>query len=120
MNEYNKPSSQNQKNNLQDDEIIIKAAELSKDHAGSRLVQKKYEELPQELRDKIFENLKPNIYSLVKDVFGNYVIQKILEFKEEQKDIEIYNSLKNKFLELSTDMYGCRVVQKLLNILTEE
>ena len=59
-------------------EIIEKAADLCKDHNGSGLIQKKYEDFPPDIRIKIFKNLKPQIFTLSKDIFGNYAIQKIL------------------------------------------
>ena len=85
-------------------EIIEKAVEYSKEHSGSRLIQKKYEECSEEERDKIFNKLQPEILSLSKDVFGNYAIQKILDFKDYEKNRIIFNSLKEKFYDLSLHM----------------
>ena len=50
------------------EEVIENAIILSKDHSGSRLVQKKYEEGDEEVRTKIFEKLKPEILNLSKDI----------------------------------------------------
>ena len=102
------------------EEIINKAVELSKDHSGSRLVQKKYEEGTQEDKDKIFEKLKPEILPLSKDVFGNYAIQKVLETKDPAKNKIILDALKTKIYDLSLHMYGCRVIQQLLNVIDEK
>ena len=73
------PVSKKDIDNKNLDEIIEKAVEYSKDHSGSRQVQKKYDEGNEEVRNKIFEKLKPEILNLSKDIFGNYAIQKILE-----------------------------------------
>ena len=101
----------NEPNNVE--EIIEKAVQLSKDHSGSRLVQKTYEEGNKDVKDKIFEKFKPEILSLSKDIFGNYAIQKVLESKDGEKDEEknnfIMESLKGKIYDLSIHMYGCRV-----------
>ena len=51
------------------DDIIEKAVILSKDHSGSRLVQRKYEEGNEEIRNRIFEKFKPEILNLSKDIF---------------------------------------------------
>lgn len=42
-------------------DFLEKVVTLSKDHSGSRLVQKKYEESSQEDRDKIFEKIQTDI-----------------------------------------------------------
>ena len=102
------------------EEIIEKAVTLSKDHSGSRLVQKKYEEGNEEVRNKIFEKLKPEILNLSKDIFGNYAIQKVLEFKDGEKNNYIMESLKGKIFELSVHMYGCRVMQQLISVIDEK
>ena len=52
------PLQNNKKENQNDlslDEIIEKADQLSKEHAGSRLIQQKYEECSPEDKDRIFE-----------------------------------------------------------------
>jgi pumilio RNA-binding family len=102
------------------DDIIDKVVEYSKDHSGSRLIQKKYQEVNNETRDKIFERLKPEILNLTKDVFGNYVIQKVLQTKDSDKNKYIMESLKGNIYELSTHMYGCRVIQTLLEEIEDE
>ena len=107
----------NEYKNIED--IIEKAVVLSKDHSGSRLVQRKYEEGNQEIRNKIFEKFKPEILNLSKDIFGNYAIQKVLEFKDKEKNNFIMESLKGKIYELSLHMYGCRVMQQLISVIDE-
>ncbi|MCQ2820300.1 MAG: hypothetical protein MJ252_23790 [archaeon] len=101
------------------EEIIEKAVELSKDHSGSRLVQKKYEEGTEEIREQIFAKFKPEILTLSKDIFGNYAIQKVLEFKNQERNNFIMESLKGKIYDLSLHMYGCRVIQQLISVIDE-
>ena len=48
-------------------EIIEKAADLFKDHNWSKLIQKKYEGFPPNIRIKIFKNLKPQIFTISKE-----------------------------------------------------
>ena len=112
----------NEPNNVE--EIIEKAVQLSKDHSGSRLVQKTYEEGNKDIKDKIFEKFKPEILTLSKDIFGNYAIQKVLESKDGEKDEEknnfIMESLKGKIYDLSIHMYGCRVIQQLICAINEK
>jgi len=102
------------------DEIIEKAVILSKDHSGSRLVQRKYEEGDNDVKNRIFEKFKPEILNLSKDIFGNYAIQKVLESKDKEKNNFIMESLKGKIYELSLHMYGCRVMQQLISVIDEK
>ena len=108
----------NEYKNIED--IIERAVELSKDHTCSRLVQRKYEEGGEAIRNKIFEKFKPEIINLSKDIFGNYAIQKVLEFKDDEKNNFIMESFKGKIYELSMHMYGCRVMQQLINVIDEK
>jgi len=105
----------NEYKNIED--IIEKAVVLSKDHSGSRLVQKKYEEGDNDIKDRIFEKFKPEILNLSKDIFGNYAIQKVLESKDKEKNDFIMEALKGKIYELSLHMYGCRVMQQLIIVI---
>ena len=102
------------------EEIIEKAVDLSKDHSGSRLVQRKYEEGNEEIKNKIFEKFKPEILNLSRDIFGNYAVQKVLEFKDPEKNNFIMESFKGKIYELSLHMYGCRVMQQLISVIDEK
>ena len=102
------------------EELLEKALELSKDHNGSRLVQKKYEEGNAFFRAQIFERLRKNILELAQDVFGNYVVQKILQGGEREKVLEIFRSLEGKIYDMSVHMYGCRVVQEMIGVVGKE
>ena len=102
------------------EEIIQKAVALSKDHSGSRLIQKKYEEGDDDVKNRIFEKFKPDILNLSKDIFGNYAIQKVLESKDKEKNNYIMEALKGKIYELSLHMYGCRVMQQLIAVIDEK
>ena len=102
------------------EEIIQKAVALSKDHSGSRLIQKKYEEGDSDVKNRIFEKFKPDILNLSKDIFGNYAIQKVLESKDKEKNNYIMEALKGKIYELSLHMYGCRVMQQLISVIDEK
>ena len=80
------------------DELLKNLIDLCRDHNGSRVVQKKYEEGSDDDKSQIFNKLFEYIAMLSKDQFGNYVIQKL-------------------FHELTLDTYGCRVVQKAIDVL---
>jgi pumilio RNA-binding family len=109
-------------------ELLINMVEYCKDHSGSRMVQKKYEEANEDEKGLMLETLLPFIYPLSKDVFGNYVIQKILDCTAHsnnptiasQRLYFIMKRLEGYFYELSLHMYGCRVIQKALEVVDIE
>ena len=82
--------------------ILLNIIELSSDHSGSRLVQKKYEDSSDEEKQQMFEKIYPEIYNLTKDVFGNYVIQKILEFSNGDIKKIIAKQLEARIYELTS------------------
>jgi pumilio RNA-binding family len=101
--------------------LLLNAVDYCKDHSGSRIVQRKFEEGSEEDKDKILDVLLPHLYTLTKDVFGNYVIQKILEHSHlsKRKNL-IFKQLEGNIHELSMHMYGCRVIQKAVEIIDLE
>lgn len=101
------------------DDLLPNLVEFCKDHSGSRLVQKRFEEGTDDERNKIFVKLEEEILSLAKDVFGNYVIQKILDFCDVNQKRMIIKKMKGKVHELTMHMYGCRVIQKAIDIAEE-
>jgi transcriptional regulator CtsR len=101
-------------------EMLETIADLSKDHSGSRLVQKKYEDANEEDRNQMFVRLSEDIYILTKDVFGNYVIQKLIEHSNNEKRKIIFSHLEGHIHELTLHMYGCRVIQKLIEYADDE
>lgn len=99
-------------------EVLFNILDYCKDHSGSRIVQRKFEEGSEEDKDKIVDILLPNIYTLSKDVFGNYVIQKIFEQSScSPRKSLIMQKFRGKIYELSLHMYGCRVIQKALEVI---
>jgi transcriptional regulator CtsR len=101
-------------------ELLLHLIDLCKDHNGSRLVQKKYEEGSEEERSLIFDKLFPCIASLSKDQFGNYVIQKLFECSDNKKRKMMIAQLEGIVFELTLDTYGCRVVQKAIDVIEIE
>lgn len=100
------------------EEILDNAISFSKDHSGSRLIQKKFEDGSEQEREKIFSKIQPELLNLCRDVFGNYVIQKILDHSRENVERKsiIVRALSGKFYDLTLHMYGCRVIQKFIEV----
>lgn len=100
-------------------EIQGAAYMFAKDQFGSRFIQRQLEDenIPQEDKNNLFNELVPYLPALCKDVFGNYVIQKLLEIKvgtKEQHNLIYTTAVKGNMFELAKHMYGCRVIQKLV------
>ena len=71
------------------------------------------------IRNIIFDNLEPEIYTLSKKVKGNTIVQSFIE-KTPNKSINVFNKIKDHIYELSMDDHGTYVVQKLIKNIQEE
>ena len=99
------------------DDVYAGIPDICKDHAGSKVFQKIFEEESNPLqKQKIIEKLLPEVYNLSKDVFGNYVIQHLLDIVSTENKKKIILELYNKIKELTLHMYGCRVIQKGIEV----
>ncbi len=101
-------------------DLLENSSDFCKDHSGSRLVQKRFEDGSEEEKDEILAFLLPNFINLAKDVFGNYVIQKILEHSRGTKRKDFIMQMRGNINSLALHMYGCRVVQKSLEIVDQQ
>ncbi|EJT50837.1 RNA binding protein Pumilio [Trichosporon asahii var. asahii CBS 2479] len=88
--------------------------EFASDQHGSRFIQNKLETASPEERQKVFEEILPNAFSLMTDVFGNYVIQKLFEHGDAAQKAALIKKMEGQALFLSNHMYGCRVMQTAL------
>lgn len=95
-------------------EIYGSICEFASDQHGSRFIQNKLETATPEERQKVFEEILPNAFSLMTDVFGNYVIQKLFEHGDPAQKAALIKKMENQALFLSNHMYGCRVMQTAL------
>ena len=98
------------------DDIYNSIPDICKDHTGSKLFQKVYEEGTAEQQQKLLNKLMPDVYLLSKDVFGNYVIQRLLEIVSIDNRKLMIAQLYNRIKELTLHMYGCRVIQKAISV----
>ena len=99
------------------EDVYAGIPDICKDHMGSKIFQKVYEEesTPQQ-KQQIIDKILPEVYNLSKDVFGNYVIQHLLEIVSPDNRKKMILELYNKIKELTLHMYGCRVIQKAIDV----
>ncbi|KIM49100.1 hypothetical protein M413DRAFT_59702, partial [Hebeloma cylindrosporum] len=95
--------------------------EFSGDQHGSRFIQQQLEEVGDDEKQQVFQEIVPHkTDDLIRDVFGNYVIQKFFEFgTPTQKDI-LAKAVNEQIVDLSLQIYGCRVVQKAIEYISED
>ncbi|KAF8163318.1 armadillo-type protein [Crassisporium funariophilum] len=100
-------------------EILGHIVEFSGDQHGSRFIQQQLEEVPEEEKQLVFDEIVPaNTHRLTQDVFGNYVIQKLFEFgTRHQRDI-LGSAVEANVVTFSLQIYGCRVVQKAIEYIS--
>ena len=99
------------------DSIYVSIPDICKDHMGSKIFQKVYEEQSTpEQQQMILDKIMPEVYNLSKDVFANYVIQRLLEIINPTNRKKMIKELYTKIKELTLHMYGCRVIQKAIDV----
>ena len=99
------------------DSIYVSIPDICKDHMGSKIFQKVYEEQSTpEQQQMILDKIMPEVYNLSKDVFANYVIQRLLEIVNPTNKKKMIKELYTKIKELTLHMYGCRVIQKAIDV----
>ena len=99
------------------DSIYVSIPDICKDHMGSKIFQKVYEEQSTpEQQQMILDKIMPEVYNLSKDVFANYVIQRLLEIINPTNKKKMIKELYTKIKELTLHMYGCRVIQKAIDV----
>ena len=99
------------------DSIYMSIPDICKDHMGSKIFQKVYEEQSTpEQQQMIIDKIMPEVYNLSKDVFANYVIQRLLEIVTPTNKKKMIKELYTKIKELTLHMYGCRVIQKAIDV----
>ena len=84
---------------------------LKQDETRSKIVQNIYKR--QEVKEQIFEKIKPEILDLSKNKFANYFIGQIIKDNDKSKIDFIYYSLKDNIKDASSDPFATHVVQEL-------
>lgn len=88
--------------------------EFSQDRDGSKFIQRKLDEAPDQRKNKIFEEIHAQLHALMMHCFANFVVQKFFTIGNLEQRQRLYAHVKAHFLELSLNKYGCRVVQKAI------
>lgn len=64
-------------------------------------------------KERVYQEIIPEILPLAMDIFGNYVVQKMFEHGSQAQKKSLAAQMKGNFFTLSVNPYGCRVVQKV-------
>lgn len=62
---------------IQDVLLILHVVFFSADQYGSRFIQQKLETATTEEKTMVYQEIIPQVLTLMTDVFGNYVVQKV-------------------------------------------
>ena len=92
---------------------------MIKDQKGSKYIQKKIEEKSPEFLNKLYEQMKNNLFEIMTNQYGNYVVQKFFDNCDKKLILKmLYNLSTNpnsKILyEISINNYGTRPLQKMI------
>ena len=101
------------------EEIIKNATKYSKINMHScfiqNLLEKENEDGVADVKNKIFNSIKEDIFDLSMDFYGNYVIQGILHLNDKEKNKIIFQKfIEKEIVKLCFNAYGSRVIQKLI------
>ena len=105
---------------LELEDIRYYVLEFAKDQYGSRFIQQQLECANSGEKQAVFDELVPELRSLMNHKYANYVIQKYFEFGSDEQKIVLVQHLQGNVLFLSFAVYGCRVIQKAIETLPPE
>ena len=91
---------------------------LSQDQAGCRFLQEKIESDPKASVKLFFNNLLPNIISIMKDSFGNYLVQKLYPYLSPEEFNTILEKISNDIFDLCSSNHSTKCIQNIINYLS--
>ena len=96
---------------------------MIKDQKGSKFIQKKIDEKSSEFLNKLYEQIKNNLFDIMTDQYGNYVIQKFVDNCEKKLISKMLKKLSlnintKALYEISINNYGTRPLQKMFENLS--
>lgn len=97
---------------LQLNQIVSHMVEFATDRDGSEFIQRKLDDVTENHKEVIYQEMKKHVLILMKDAFGNLVVTKFLEIGTQTQRIELFQIIRNNFAKLCEHKYGCLVVQK--------
>lgn len=94
--------------------------EFAKDQYGTRYIQQKLDEAPDETKQRVYAAIRAEAPDLAKDPYGNHLVQKIFDSADAQQRKAMVSALQGHVAKLSQDQCGCRVVQKAIGAVSKE
>lgn len=91
--------------------------QVALNETGSLVIQHIFENLPEDDKRCVLEEVLANATTIARGQWGNWVIQHILEHAENSQDRELaFQTVLDHAASLSTDQYASKVVEKALRI----
>lgn len=102
--------------NFELDDIRSHVCEFACDRDGSKFIQLKLGDAPDQHKLLVFHEMLPDLRTFMTDRFANFIVQKFIEFGNAEQRQTILRIIQFDLVALSRHKYGCRVVQRAIEI----
>lgn len=101
-------------------ELSGRTLAVARDQNGCRFLQRKFDEGGSSAVAEIFDELLPNLITLMTDPFGNYLFQKLVERCNDEQRMRVLREIcvGTRLVEVSLNTHGTRAVQKVIEMLS--
>ncbi|WRT67370.1 uncharacterized protein IL334_004341 [Kwoniella shivajii] len=96
------------------DAFIGSVEELAKHPYGCRVIQKMFENLPEEMKRTLLNEMHEHTIDLMEDQFGNYVVQSVIVVGDATDRDKIIQEIKGRVTNLARHKFASNVVEKAI------
>ncbi|WVQ71883.1 hypothetical protein IAR50_001425 [Cryptococcus sp. DSM 104548] len=96
------------------DSFIGHVEELAKHPYGCRVLQKTFENLDEDMKRALLDEMHQCVLTLTEDQFGNYVVQSVITMGRPEDRNKVIDQLKGRIIQLACHKFASNVVEKAI------
>ncbi|ODN83409.1 hypothetical protein L202_01552 [Cryptococcus amylolentus CBS 6039] len=96
------------------DSFIGHVEELAKHPYGCRVLQKTFENLDEDMKRTLLDEMHHSVLTLTEDQFGNYVVQSVITMGRPEDRDKVIEQLKGRIIQLACHKFASNVVEKAI------